>query len=162
VPLLSIKDDFLQRTLANVPGVLGKLTYISELRENNRYVHWGLERIYGEEATQRASREVHRALFLQVLRTPLRQLVEDLAPSAAGRQVEPRAFLESLVRNSKSLLAPEIGGGSVAHFNSIIAALSLLLAQPRLPGQAQSPGGHEENREFRLKAASHGDRFSGY
>lgn len=128
--LLSIKDDFLQRTLANVPGILGKLYYVSELQEDCRYVHWGLTRTYGEEATQRALGEVHRELFLQVLRKPLRQLVEDLARSAAGRQVELREFLESLVRNSQTLLPPEIGGGSVVHFNSIVAALLLLLGRP--------------------------------
>ncbi len=110
MPLLPIKDEFLVRTLANVPGLWVKLVYISELRENDTYVHWGLTRIYGVEATQRALREVHRALFLQVLRTPLRQLVEDVACSAAGKQAKPRDFVESLVRNS--LLPPEIGGGS--------------------------------------------------
>ena len=109
---LSVKDDFLQRTLANVSGRLGKLAYVSELRENDRYVHWGLTRIYGDEATQRALREVHRALFLQVLRTPLRQLVEDVVPSAAGKCVDPTQFVESLVRNS-TLLPPEMGGGSL-------------------------------------------------
>ena len=126
--LLSIKEDFLQRTLANVPGILGKLTYVSELRENNRYVHWGLAQIYGEEATQRALREVHRALFLQVLRTPLRQLVEDVVPSAAGKCVDPKQFVESLVHNSASLLT---------HFHSTIEALSLLFAQAKFDGEAR-------------------------
>jgi len=130
VTLLSTKDDFLQHTLANVAGILGKLAYVSELRANDRYVHGVLTRIYGEEATQRTLREVHRALFLQLLRTPLRQLVEDVANSAAGKQVKPREFVESLVRQSPSLLPPGIGGGSIAHFNSIIAALSLLFAVP--------------------------------
>lgn len=139
--LLSVKDDFLQHTLANVSGTLGKLVYVSELWENDRYVHWGLTRIYGEEATQRALREVHRALFLQVLRTPLRQLLEDVVPSAAGKCVDPTQFVESLVRNSTSLIPPEIGGGSLAHFHSTIEALSLLFAQARPQGQARSAKG---------------------
>ena len=128
--LLSIKDDFCERTLANISGIWGKLGYVSGLRENDRYVHWGLTRIYGEEATQRALGEVHRELFFQVLRTPLRQLVEDVACAAAGKQVESRDFLESLVRNSTLRLPPEMGGGEVVHFNTIVAALLLLLAQP--------------------------------
>lgn len=134
VTLLSAKDDFLQRTLLHVPGIWAKLSYVSELRENDRYVHWGLTRICGEEATQRALQNVHRMLFLQVLRTPLQELAEDLACSAAGKQVEHTEFIESLVRNSLSLVPPNIGGGSVAHFNSIIAALSLLFAQPKPHG----------------------------
>jgi hypothetical protein len=128
VTLLSIKDDFVQRTLANIPGIWGKLDYVSELRENDRYAHWGLARTYGEEATQLALREVHRELVLQVLRTPLRQLVADVVSSAAGKQVELREFLESLVEKATSLVPPEIGGGSVVHFHSTVAALLLLRA----------------------------------
>lgn len=140
VALLSIKDDLLQRTLANVSGILGKLAYISERRENDSYVHWGLTRIYGEEASQRALQEVHRSLFLQVLRTPLRQLVEDVAPSAAGRQLQPIDFLEWLMNTSVRLVPPDTGGGTATHFNAVIQALSLLFAQPRLQGRARGAG----------------------
>lgn len=135
VALLSIKDDFRQRTLASVAGISGKLAFVSELRENDSYVHWGLTRIYGEEATQRALQKVHHTLFMQVLRAPSRQLLEDLACSAAGQQIEPKEFIKSLVRNFESLVPLQIGRGSVAHFNSIIAALSLLVAQPGVAGK---------------------------
>ena len=121
--LLSIKDDFVLRTLANVPGIWGKLHYIAELRENDKYLHWGLARIYGEDATQLALRDVHRELFLQVLRTPVRQLVADVGPSAAGKQLEVREFLGSLVDKATLLVPPEIGGGSVVHFHSIVGAV---------------------------------------
>lgn len=128
--LLAIKDDFVLRTLANVPGMWGKLLYVAELRENDKYVHWGLARIYGEEATQLALLEVHRELFLQVLRTPLRQLAADIVRSAAGKQEEVSVFLESLVEKCSSLVPSDIGGGSVVHFHSTLAALSRLPAQP--------------------------------
>ena len=124
--LLAIKDDFLQRTLAHVPGMLGKLEYVSELRANDKYVHWGLVRIYGEEAMQRTLADVHLELLLRVLRTPLPQLVEDVAQSAAGKQMQPREFLEALVRNAKVLVPPDLGGGSVAHLNATLASLLAL------------------------------------
>ena len=124
--LLAIKDDFLQRTLARVPGKLGKLDYLSGLREGDKYVHWGLTRIYGEEATQRTLGDVHLELFLRVLRTPLPQLVEDAARSAAGKQMQPREFLEALVRNAKVLVPPDLGGGSAAHLNATLASLLAL------------------------------------
>jgi hypothetical protein len=127
--LLAIQDDFVLRTLASVPGIWGKLDYVSALREKGEYVHWGLARVYGEEATQLALREVHRELFLEVLRTPLRQLVADVVPSAAGKQLEPRKFLESLIDKATLLVPPETGGGSVVHFHSTLAALSRLLTQ---------------------------------
>lgn len=127
VTLLPIKDDFFQRTLANVPGVLGKLDYVAELRENGRYVHWGLERIYGEEGMQRAVAEVHRGLFLQVLRTPLRQLLEDATRSAAAQRSDIRHYLGAILRDPRSLVPVSLGGGSEAHFNSVVAALLSLL-----------------------------------
>ncbi len=127
--LFPIKDDFVLRTLANVPGIWGKLDYVSDLRENGKYVHWGLARVYGEEATQLALREVHRELFLQVLRTRVRQLATDVVCSAAGKQEEVSVFLESLMEKSSALVPPDIGGGSVVHFHSTLAALSRLPIQ---------------------------------
>ena len=126
MPLLPIKEDFQQRTLANIPGYLGKLAYVADLREGDRYVHWGIPRVYGEEATQRVLGEIHRALFLQVLRTPLQRVVEDFPGSAAGRQMDTEEFLDLLKRNSTSMVPLNTGGGSAAHFNSVIAALFLL------------------------------------
>ena len=123
VTLLPIKDDFVLRTLAKVPGIWGKLCYVAALRERDEYAHWGLARIYGEKATQIALCEVHRELFLQVLRTPLRQLVADVVPSAAGKRLELRDFLELLIDKATLLVPPETGGGSVVHFHSTIAAV---------------------------------------
>lgn len=125
--LLAIKDDFIERTLAKVPGVLGKLGYVAELRESGRYVHWGLERIYGEEGMQRTVGDVHRGLFLQVLRTPLRQLMEDATRSAAAQRSDVRSYLEGILKHPHALVPPHLGGGSVAHFNSVVAALLSLL-----------------------------------
>jgi len=127
VTLLAIKDDFFERTLARIPGVLGKLGYVAELRENGRYVHWGLERIYGEEGMQRAVTEVHRGLFLQVLRTPLRRLLEDATRAAAAQSTDVRQYLETVLRDPHSLVPVNLGGGSEAHFNSVVAALWSLL-----------------------------------
>jgi len=127
VTLLAIKDDFIERTLAKVPGVLGKLGYLAELRDNGRYVHWGLERIYGEKGMQRTLGDVHRSLFLQVLRTPLRQLMEDATRSATAQQSDVRNYLEDILKNPRALIPPHLGGGSAAHFNSVVAALLSLL-----------------------------------
>ena len=124
--LLSIKDDFLERTLVKIPGVLSKLDYVAELQKNGKYVHWGLARIYGEEVLQRTLREVHRGLFLQVLRTPLRQLLEEVTRSAAEPN-DVKRYLETLLQEAPSLAPPNLGGGSEAHFNSIIRALLSLL-----------------------------------
>jgi hypothetical protein len=127
VTLLAIKDDFLERTLASIPGVLGKLDYVAELRENGRYVHWGLARIYGEEGAQRTMAEVHRGLFLQVLRMPVRKLFEDVKRSAAAQRCEVKRYLRPVLRDPRALMPANLGGGSEAHFNSVVAALLALL-----------------------------------
>jgi hypothetical protein len=127
VTLLAIKDDFLDRTLVNVPGLLGKLEYVAGLREEGRYVHWGLERIYGEEITQRTMSEVHRALFLQVLRTPLRRLLEDVSRAAVVQQFEIKDYLGKVLREPPRLVPANLGGGSATHFNSVVEALWSLL-----------------------------------
>ena len=124
--LLPIKDDFLERTLVKIPGVLSKLDYVAELQKNGKYVHWGLARIYGEEVLQRTLREVHRGLFLQVLRTPLRQLLEEVTRSAAEPN-DVKRYLKTLLGDVRSLAPANLGGGSEAHFNSIIRALLSLL-----------------------------------
>lgn len=125
--LLAIKDDFLDRTLANIPGLLGKLDYVAELREDGRYLHWGLERIYGAEIMQRTLSDVHRALFLQVLRTPLGRLLEDVRRAAAAERLEITQYLEKVLREPHSLVPASLGGGSATHFNSVVAALWSLL-----------------------------------
>ena len=125
--LLPIKDDFVLRTLAGVPGLLGKLNYVAELRENDQYVHWGLERVFGEETMQRAVADIHRGLFLQVLRTPLRRLLQDAAHSAAAQNSQLRPYLQTILKDAHSLVPPKLGGGSEAHFNSVVTALLSLL-----------------------------------
>lgn len=124
--LLPIKEDFIARTLAHVPGILGKLGYVAELRRNGKYEHWGLTRIYGEQAAQRALTELHGGLFLQVLRTPLQRLSEDLVRSAAAQDLDVRSYLNEILRNESSLIPRNLGGGSEAHFRSVITALSAL------------------------------------
>jgi hypothetical protein len=90
-------------------------------------VHWGLERVYGEEGTQRTVAEVHRALFLQVLRTPLRRLLEDATHSAAAQRSDVKPYLATVLRDARSLVPGNLSGGSEAHFNSVVAALLSLL-----------------------------------
>ncbi len=138
VTLFSTKDDFCRTTLAALPGVLAKLDYISSLRDGGgRYQHWGLTRIYGEEAVQRAIAEVHRLLFLELLRMPIRKLVLDAASAGAASKRTLHAFVEDLGGRAAGLIPPELGGGSVRHFNSMISAL--LAVVKRLP--AASPAG---------------------
>ena len=128
---LSASEDFLANTLAALPGAWGKLRYLSGLRtEDGGYGHWGLTRLHGEAAVQRALREAHRGVFLEILRTPLAPLLEDAMLSAADQEMDAVAYLSQLSDRSKALLPPDLGGGMEAHFSSVLKALSRL-AQAR-------------------------------
>ena len=124
--LLSTLGDFVSRTLAALPGAWGKLRYMAELREvDGRYSHWGMERIHGEAAVQRALAEAHQSVFLEVLRTPLRDLLDDAAIAASEQGVPPSGYLQDLGA-APALLPPDLVGGSARHFNSVLLALSHL------------------------------------
>lgn len=128
---LSASEDFLATTLAALPGVWGKLHYLSGLRsEDGAYAHWGLTRLHGEAAVQRALGEAHRDVFLQVLRTPLAPLLEEASLSAAEQELDAASYLRGLSQGSQALLPPHLGGGMESHFSSVLKALSKL-AQAR-------------------------------
>lgn len=128
---LSASEDFLATTLAALPGVWGKLHYLSGLRsEDGAYDHWGLSRLHGEAAVQRALGEAHRDVFLQILRTPLAPLLEEAGLSAAEQELDAASYLRGLSQGSQALLPPDLGGGMEAHFSSVLKALSKL-AQAR-------------------------------
>ncbi len=125
--LFSTTDDFCRTTLENISGVFGKLDYLAGLRgDDGRYQHWGLTRVYGEEAAQRAMAEAHRLVFLEILRMPLPRLIKDLARASGAQELGLRNFLEDLHRRLPTLVPPELGGGSVKHFNSVVLSLLTL------------------------------------
>ena len=133
--LFSALEDFLKTTISRVPGRWNKLVYVAGLRQQGRYRHWGLERAHGEQAVQHALRELHHLLFLEVLRTPLPELLEDAEQSASEQELEAEAYLRELGTKDMSLLPADLGGGSARHFSAVLLALSCLV-------QAHPPANH--------------------
>jgi hypothetical protein len=121
-------DDILVNTLSVIPGLLGRLEYLSGLKGRDGYAHWGLSRVHGERAAQQALSEAHELLLFEVLRTPLRQLVTDVEIACARDDRAPSTYLQQLYENYPRLLPDEVGGGSVRHFSSVLHALSALAA----------------------------------
>ncbi len=131
VALKSAVEDFESTTLCAIPGLLAKLHYIAGLHDGRgNYLHWGMGRTHGEEAAQRAIRASHAAVLTQVLRTPLRDLDEDLRRSASGRQLTAEAFLASLQKRARQALPERALPAAERHFNSVLDALSALLESP--------------------------------
>ena len=130
--LKSAFEDVIGTTLAAVTTTIGKLDYVSKLRirAGDAYAHWGLSRVHGEAPTQKALAESHRLLFLKLLRTPLRDLKQDMEIASGELQVKPEQYAEALMEQEGELLPADLGGGSARHFSSVLQAL-LSLAKHR-------------------------------
>jgi len=126
MPFLSACDDFLN-TLNAIPGIWARLRYLGGLRRRNGDPsHWGLARVHGQNAAEQAVRDAQQAVFAQVLRRPLKELLEDGKLSAAQGKLTCAQFFESLNQEKKTLSPENLGGGSARHFNSVMIAMAAL------------------------------------
>ena len=126
--LKSASEDFVAYTLGAVPGLLGRLSYVGRLHDGNatgngRYEHWGLAKVYGEDAAQGAIRASHRALLSNVLKKPLAVLLKDVPASCSNWHVTEKEFLASLAHCPPKPLSP----AALAHLRSVLSALSALV-----------------------------------
>jgi hypothetical protein len=130
--LRSALEDLTETTLAVVTGVMAKLRYLAGLRvpSEGGYVHWGLSRTHGEAAAQEAISDTHREIFLRVLRTPLRELKQDIQTSSGENEMAVKELLNDLSAKENDLLPHDLGGGSARHFSSVLQALSALISRP--------------------------------
>jgi hypothetical protein len=137
VVLTSAFEDFEGRTLSAVPGLLGKLRYVAHLCDSSgAYSHWGLEKIHGGDAAGKAMRSSQRTLLTRILRTPLRDLADDLQRSATGAEMKDLDFLSTLERPVRNDLPVQNFRASEKHFMSVLHTLSAL-AQNRVPANPQ-------------------------
>src|SRR5215475_778919 len=124
---LSAFEDLLEQTLRMVAGVWGKFHYVSTLRdESGRYEHWGFIRTHGELSAQAAFAEAHSALFSQILRAPLAEMLEDIDLAANKMSISTDQFIRRVRKARQQMVPQNLAGGTLAHFNSVLEALSLL------------------------------------
>lgn len=121
--LRSAFEDFESRTLAAVAGLLGRFSYVGTLHAGGGiYKHWGLTKIYGEDAAQRAICSSHRGLLTAILRKPLAWLLTDVSESCAKGEPEEE-FLTTLVDMQPKPASP----AAKAHLKSVLNALLALV-----------------------------------
>jgi hypothetical protein len=125
--LKSAFDDLTSTTLQAVSGLWARLEYVSGLRSSGGgYAHWGLAKVHGEQAAQKAIAEAHRATVATILKMPLRDLSESLAESSRAQGLTRRDYLERLYERRQELLPVKPAGGAAAHLNSVLYALLTL------------------------------------
>jgi hypothetical protein len=148
--LKSAIEDFEANTLGAVPGLLGRLSYVGRLHDgkgtgNGRYEHWGLAKVYGDDAAQGAIRSSHRVLLSEVLKKPLAVLLKDLLASCSNERLTETDFLAALAQSSPKPLSP----AARAHLGSVLNALSALVESrnnANLRGASQPPPPAQESR----------------
>jgi len=81
-----IVRDFTATTLAAIPNVFGRLTYIASLRDlsSGHYEHCGLDAVYPQDAVQEALAYCHQEIFSRVLEMPLSVQEQDLSEFLEG------------------------------------------------------------------------------
>jgi|ERR1700687_57541 len=110
--LKSAVEDFEANTLNAVRGLLGRLSYVGRLHDDNgTYDHWGLAKVYGDDAAQCAMRTSHRVLLSEVLKRPLVVLLKDVPESCSNEHLTERELLTTLAqspprRNRETTRAP--------------------------------------------------------
>jgi hypothetical protein len=122
--LKSALEDFEANTLGVVPGLLGRLSYVGSLRnDEGQYGHWGLAKVYGDEAAQRAIGASHRVLLSEILKKPLAALLKDVPTSCAKDHLTEKELLTKLAQSPPKPLSP----AARAHLRSVLSALLALV-----------------------------------
>jgi hypothetical protein len=122
--LKSALEDFEANTLRMVPGLLGRLFYVGSLRdEDGQYSHWGLVKVYGDDAAQRAIRISHHVLLSETLKKPLAVLLNDAPASCAKDHLTEKELLAALAQSPPKPLSP----AARAHLRSVLSALLALV-----------------------------------
>lgn len=122
--LKSAREDFETNTLGAIPGLLGRLAYVGKLQDGEgKYEHWGLTRVYGEDAAQTAISAAHRILVSEVLKKPLPVLLKDAAASSSNEHLTEEEFLATLEQSATKHLSRAVR----AHLGSVMNSLSALV-----------------------------------
>lgn len=124
----SVKEDLQASTLRAVSGLLGRLDYFASLRqEDGSYSHWGLSRVYGEDPAQRGLAEAHQENVSLILRTPIRNLLDDVQQASIQNGMDQQGFLHQLEDHKDQTLPKNPSAGSRRHLSSVLHALSALV-----------------------------------
>ena len=122
---LSPEEDFRLRTLDAIRDALAKLAYIVGLRGGDRYDHWGMIRAHGESAAQEAIARAHTQVFLEVLTTPLEQLMREAGQESAAETEGQDSALAILRRRIRDAVPADTDGATAAHLNFVLESLWL-------------------------------------
>lgn len=141
-PMEAVVQDLELRTLAGLPGNIGRLVYLSSTRDFNtgRYCHAGLAVRFGPEAAEAALNQSHKQVFQSLLHMTLRQLVCALeeyleaAGESGGRVLEAWRKLRAY-----QVLVPEGSDSISAEFLVANIKIALVILRNRTKPERVAP-----------------------
>lgn len=125
--LFGALESFVNETLGQIPGRLGKLRFIAEMRNKDHYEYWGMSKMYGDEVTQRAIAEAHADEFEKTLTTPVPELADEVDSSESS--------LPTLPLRLDSAVPSDLRGGTKRHFRWVLKVVELLHHSPQPPNR---------------------------
>jgi hypothetical protein len=133
-------QDFTLTTLAGIPGLFARLTYLASLRDlsSGRYEHAGLAALYPDAAIQQALQLCHEQIFERILEAPLSGQQEDLRACLAGMEGGLSAAVSHWRRNEAyRLFLPEAAPDYLKDlFCSNLRALLEILDEQHSPARS--------------------------
>jgi hypothetical protein len=129
--LFSPSEDLAVRTLKHVHGTVRRLFYLATLRDKDgNYRHWGMARVFGDEASTLAAQEAHREVLNEMLRKPLEELWRELASAEANQGEQVRSQIEELAASGRLVVPPGCSEAAECHLSSVLHALRELAQTP--------------------------------
>jgi len=124
-------QDLWRNTLRHIPTLVGRLVYLSQLRNPNsgRYEHHGLAAVVGRSEAEKALRKSHISTFEEWLQFSLEQQKADLDLHFATMEETRREIVESWIQSESylTLVPASIHGAERELFVSDMRALLEIL-----------------------------------
>lgn len=117
-------EDLWERTLNQIETRVGRLAYLSRLRnaESDRYEHHGLIAVFGADAAEEALRRSHQEVLVGLLNLSILDQKDDVLKYIQSLPQSPRRLLanwkrnkgyERLLPNSASVAQKELFEGNI-------------------------------------------------
>ena len=117
----------LQENALNGLSPLARLKYLVDARApDGTYSHWGLTKMYGETTLQQAMSQTHTSAFVDVLRTPVDRLADEIVCNARAAGVTPETYLRTISERVTTVSPENHLGGCEEHLKMILFVLSCL------------------------------------
>ena len=137
-----VVQDFTQTTLAAIPGLFARLSYVASLRDlsSGRYEHSGLSALYPDEAIQQALQLCHEQIFERILESPLANQREDLHACLASMEggVSDAAFHWRRIESYRVLVPEAVPDYLKDLFCSNLRALLEILVEEGTPAHSDA------------------------